>query len=100
MGKDRITVTIDAELLAWIDRQCETSGQARSAFIEEVLAEAEAETSALEHPTAKNLLAAWSARGVIEALGNELGLDEQQVAAISKRLGRVQTAAQRRRNKL
>ena len=68
MGKARMTVTIDSDLLERLDRLAQRRAVARSALIEGFLAEAITEEELLETTQVQGMFATMGSPAVIEAL--------------------------------
>ena len=93
MPKERVTITIDDELLARIDTLAEKQGLTRSALVELLLADGVVEEELIESPEVQGTIAAITSPDVVEMLGQALreagALDELQERAVSRAFGRI-----------
>ena len=91
MAKDRITITIDDDLLLRIDALAEQRGLARSAMIDQLLSEAVIEEELVDTQDVQALLGVVTSPALLKTLSTLLGnaLDEDQMRVVSRKLTRM-----------
>ena len=96
MAKTPISITLDEEILKWIDARCKADGLNRSVFIESLIRDAQIENTILAKREVQNMLGALASPGVIDALNSALGgaLGDQEKKVVSDRLNVFRQSAE------
>jgi len=100
MSKVRITITIDEDLLASIDRISEQRKENRSSLIERFLREAVAEEEMMLSPMVRHMLSsAMASPQVVESLRGALEseMEDRHYNVVSDKLDRMQSVSMRAR---
>lgn len=97
-SKKPISITIDENLLAWLDQHCEQEGSTRSAFIERLVRLNKAESEMLTKKGIQDMIGALRSPNVLGALAEQLGmdLDADSREVISDELSRIQKSSTRK----
>lgn len=88
MTKIPVSITLDEDVLKWVDSRCGELGLNRSVFIEQVIRDSSVEHDVLSQPKVRDMLGALASPAVIDALSNALGgaLGAREKRVVSERL--------------
>jgi metal-responsive CopG/Arc/MetJ family transcriptional regulator len=90
VAKDRVTITLDEDLLKRLDKLARQQDVTRSALIEQLVEEGIVEGEIVESPEVSNLLSALSSPSVVNSLTTAMGLSDDQQRVVARKMRSLQ----------